>query len=391
MQSSSSVALQVVEYCDWGEPTEHEDGGCWAISNAENRETCILYGEIYINVPVSERGFGKRCAGGTLVPKPSSSSNATLSSSSELPSSSSVALSSSSHVHVWGNWVTTTSATCTTAGTERRTCIDDPSHFETRPIAQLSWGAWTTTTAATCTAAGTERRTCPGNASPAETRSIPRITPNPATEFCYNNSIVKKCAGNPQEFDPAKYECKNGKNGVYLKDNTTGYEAVLIGTQTWMAKNLNYNAEGSKCFRGNSTNCINHGRLYTWRMAMNLSTNCNSSSCAVQSRHQGICTSGWHIPSNAEWTTLINYVGGSSVAGTRLKINGTNNYGFAATFGGYADLIDYRNINNSGQWWTATQASATTAHRHAMTSSGNNVTSGPADKVMWYSVRCIKD
>jgi hypothetical protein len=68
--SSSSSGGTTVEYCDWGDPTEHGDGGCWQISDASNREQCVLYGvNIYTNVPQSGIGAGKRCQGGTLVPK----------------------------------------------------------------------------------------------------------------------------------------------------------------------------------------------------------------------------------------------------------------------------------------------------------------------------------
>jgi uncharacterized protein (TIGR02145 family) len=356
-QSSSSVAssssVQVVEYCDWGEPTEHEDGGCWPISNAENRETCILYGEIYINVPVSERGFGKHCAGGTLVPKPSSSSNATLSSSSELPSSSSSAHSSSSSIP-------SSSSSATLCGT---------------------------------------------------------VSYDPATQFCYNNSKVgNKCGINPQSsYNPDLYECKTAinPNGIFLKEPVSyggaSYEAVLIGTQVWMARNLNYNVSGSKCgdwssetfVDRNTTTCDSYGRLYNWNTAMNNAT----SSSANPSGRQGICPSGWHLPSDAEWTALMNFVGAS--AGTKLKArggwisgNGTDDYGFSALPGGTglpsgicppSIPVGFYNASFHGYWWSATQSNASNAWSREMGYNNGNVLRASDVKGRLWSVRCVKD
>jgi hypothetical protein len=82
---------------------------------------------------------------------------------------------SPSHSHTWGEWTTTTAATCTTAGVETRVCTQDASHTETRNIAALghNWGAWEVTTPATATQAGVETRTCTRDPSHTETRAIP--------------------------------------------------------------------------------------------------------------------------------------------------------------------------------------------------------------------------
>jgi len=142
------------------------------------------------------------------------------------------------------------------------------------------------------------------------------------------------------------------------------YKTVVIGTQTWMAENLNYVVEGSKCYGNDSANCDKYGSLYNWTTAMNLPASCNSSYCSgyIQSKHQGICPSGWHIPSDAEWTTLTDYVGGSSTAGTKLKAtsgwdsngNGTDEYGFSALPGAIG-LSDgsFGGVGYNGHWWSA--------------------------------------
>jgi hypothetical protein len=77
------------------------------------------------------------------------------------------------------------------------------------------------------------------------------------------------------------------------------YQTVVIGTQTWMAKNLNYNATGSKCYGGVDSNCNTYGRLSDWSTAMGFGSSCNSNTCSsqVQPNHRGVCPPGWHIPS----------------------------------------------------------------------------------------------
>ncbi|MCL2284209.1 MAG: hypothetical protein FWC26_12910 [Fibromonadales bacterium] len=90
------------------------------------------------------------------------------------------------------------------------------------------------------------------------------------------------------------------------RDNKT-YKTVVIGTQTWMAENLNYNASGSKCYDNADSNCVKYGRLYNWATAMYIDTTYNSSIYTASAKHKGVCPTGWHIPSNAEWTVLTNY------------------------------------------------------------------------------------
>jgi len=114
-----------------------------------------------------------------------------------------------------------------------------------------------------------------------------------------------------------------------------------------MAENLNCNVEGSVCFDADS--CEKYGRLYDWDAA------------------KKACPSGWHLPSDAEWTALENYVGGSSVAGTKLKStsgwynngNGMDEVGFSALPGGHGtDYNSFRSAGNIGNWWSATEHDA---------------------------------
>jgi uncharacterized protein (TIGR02145 family) len=151
------------------------------------------------------------------------------------------------------------------------------------------------------------------------------------------------------------------------------YGCVTIGTQVWMAQNLNYAGSGGNvgvCYDNQESNCDIYGRLYNWAAVMGFESICDSTFCVsqVQTRHQGICPAGWHVPSDAEWTTLINFVGGASTAGTRLKsesggwrdwdgrdANGTNNFGFSALPGGTRTNLGFTGIGRYGDWWSTTE------------------------------------
>jgi uncharacterized protein (TIGR02145 family) len=125
-----------------------------------------------------------------------------------------------------------------------------------------------------------------------------------------------------------------------FKDSRDGktYKKVTIGTQTWMAENLNYAANNSVCYGNSAENCAEYSRLYNWATA------------------KTACPTGWHLPSDDEWTMLTDNVGGSKTAGTKLKSaegwnkdgNGTDDYGFSAlpggsgsSGGGFDDAGDY--------------------------------------------------
>jgi len=180
---------------------------------------------------------------------------------------------------------------------------------------------------------------------------------------------------------------------------------VKIGEQVWMKENLNCNVSGSKCYNDNESNCATYGRLYNWVTAMNLPSNCNSSSCSgqVQPKHQGICPSGWHIPSDAEWTTLTDFVSGSSTAGTKLKSSdlwnsysgipkGTDDYGFAALPGGYGYSGGlFNGVGNLGYWWSATEDDADYAYYRSMNYYNEDVSRGNYDESSLFSVRCLQD
>lgn len=113
------------------------------------------------------------------------------------------------------------------------------------------------------------------------------------------------------------------------------YKTVCIGSQVWMAENLNYNASGSKCYQNDTNNCNTYGKLYNWNTAMDGSGSSSSNPSGVR----GICPQGWHLPSSSEWNELIAFLGGTHVAGGKMKATNlwlspntgaTNSSGFTA-------------------------------------------------------------
>ncbi|MCL2688617.1 MAG: hypothetical protein FWE57_02060 [Chitinispirillia bacterium] len=167
------------------------------------------------------------------------------------------------------------------------------------------------------------------------------------------------------------------------------YRTVTIGTQTWMAENLNYAGSSDDigvCNGNNPDNCAKYGRLYTWIEFM------GTGSQGSSTNHQGICPVGWHVPNDAEWTILTNFVGVN--AGTKLKSregwldngNGTDEFDFTALPGGVGSSY----IGEGGYWWSATEDGTSHAWSRIMSSS-IGVQRRNELKVYPFSVRCVKD
>jgi hypothetical protein len=128
-------------------------------------------------------------------------------------------------------------------------------------------------------------------------------------------------------------EDDNCKYGI-LADERDGqsYRTVDIGEQTWMAENLNYASESSKCYNDSLEYCDLYGRLYSWADAME------------------VCPSGWHLPSLDEWKILFTYAGGVDVSASKLRSSydwecynceGTDDYGFSVLpAGGYRTMYN---------------------------------------------------
>jgi uncharacterized protein (TIGR02145 family) len=155
------------------------------------------------------------------------------------------------------------------------------------------------------------------------------------------------------------------------------YRTVKIGTQNWMAENLNYEATNSQCYNYKESNCEIYGRLYNWETA------------------KTICPEGWKLPTRSEWNALLSYVG--DIAGVKLKAKsgiwgddyGIDSYGFGALPGGQL-ANEFKEINIAGNWLTATESNSNNAELIQM-DGGNGIKTHNVNKTYLFSVRCIED
>jgi len=174
------------------------------------------------------------------------------------------------------------------------------------------------------------------------------------------------------------------------------YKMVKIGTQTWMAKNLNYNVNGSKCYENKPANCDKYGRLYDWATAMKA------------------CPKGWHLPKNEDWDKLYRFADSTSgtdspyiseTAGKYLKTvsgwkdergkpgNGEDKYGFSALPGGFGDHDSRFNFANCwAVWWSASEYDHDLyAYNQHIICTDKVAYWSYNDKNYFFSVRCLKD
>ena len=195
------------------------------------------------------------------------------------------------------------------------------------------------------------------------------------------------------------------------------YKTVTIGTQTWMAENLNY-ADSTKtpslkgkswCYNNVAANCDVAGRLYTWAAAIDsvkLATDAENpldcgygKTCGLSGKVQGICPSGWHLPSQAEWNTLFAKVGGSSTAGTKLKSqsgwysngNGDDALGFSALPAGYFNYGDFSIDGVRAYFWSSTEYGSYDAYSMYLNYDFDDACLYNYGKGNGFSVRCLRD
>jgi uncharacterized protein (TIGR02145 family) len=199
------------------------------------------------------------------------------------------------------------------------------------------------------------------------------------------------------------------------------YNWVKIGNQVWMSENLAYLPSVSPLSEGISNsayyyvygyngtsvseakaavNYTTYGVLYNWPAAMDGT----ASSDANPSGVQGVCPSGWHLPSDAEWTELVNYLCGEEIAGGKMKETGyahwfypnygaTNGSGFTALPGGSNNPYGYSGlIRQTGWFWSATDCcSAMEALYFQLHCDVEYVNRVSCYKGTGFSVRCVKD
>ena len=181
---------------------------------------------------------------------------------------------------------------------------------------------------------------------------------------------------------------------------------VIIGNQIWTTKNLDVETyrngdaipqvqdaaawknlkTGAWCYYENNTaNGSSYGKLYNW-YAVN--------------DPRGLAPKGYHIPTDAEWTSLTNYLGGETIAGAKMKSssgwgnngNGTNTIGFAGLPGGFRNINgDFNYINAGGDWWSSSKDETDYAWYRYLNGNSGNVGSYNGPKQNGFSVRCLRD
>ena len=195
------------------------------------------------------------------------------------------------------------------------------------------------------------------------------------------------------------------------------YKTVKIGTQTWMAENLNYETENSYCYNDTASYCDKYGRLYTWAAAMDSAgtwsmngkgcgfyeydKNDNGKKCLSTYPVRGVCPEGWHLPMLTEMRALLSAVGGDSSAGKVLKSttgwdndgNGTDAFSFSAFPAGYtANNVCYGyEGNRRTDFMSSTESSNDRSYTMALFDVENKAHIVANSKVCGFSVRCIKD
>ena len=166
-----------------------------------------------------------------------------------------------------------------------------------------------------------------------------------------------------------------------LKDSRDGktYKTVKIGNQTWMAENLNYKTGESMCYGNKESNCKKYGRLYTWKTA------------------KQACPSGWHLPSEEEFKSLLATVGASEAEYSRnLRVrswkHGADKFGFSALPAGsyHSNIEEFSYLGGSTSFWSSTEGSSGSS-AYFLSFDDSSADAYDEDKDFGYSVRCLKD
>ena len=199
------------------------------------------------------------------------------------------------------------------------------------------------------------------------------------------------------------------KENELVKDiDGNSYNTVTIGTQTWLLENLrtirlNDGTEipnvtdinnwqmlktAAYCNYNNSDNSDSikiYGRLYNWYAV-------NSGKLAPQ---------GWHIPSQAEWATLADYLGSDVIAGDRLKLGGkhwlciepaaVNISGFSAVGSGHRSFGKFEDLRYTAEWWSTSENPPLKAYYRLVRCGYSNIFSESYSKDNGLAIRCIKD
>ena len=198
------------------------------------------------------------------------------------------------------------------------------------------------------------------------------------------------------------------------------YQSVIICSQVWTKSNLNVSkysdgtpipqvtdptawanlTTGAWCYYNNdAANGTTYGKLYNWYATAGIY---DAASLANPTLRKKLAPTGWHVPSDAEWTTLTTCLGGESLAGGKMKETGTahwdspntgatNSSGFTGLPGGYRYDDAFGNIGYSGLWWSSSEYYTAYAWYRDLDYSDGDADRYVNDKIYGFSVRCLRD
>ncbi|MEI6752953.1 MAG: FISUMP domain-containing protein [Paludibacter sp.] len=250
----------------------------------------------------------------------------------------------------------------------------------------------------------------PAESSPQKMKSVAGITS--MLYHAYDQLLFKAVSGNFSTIiTDVPYESKNINFEFIACQDADGnyYTAVTIGTQTWMAENL----RTTKYRTGETVPNVTDATVWSTLFTGAWCDNANNPLIGVRFGHlynyasvadpRNIAPVGWHVATDAEWTTLSTYLGGGNVAGGKLKETGTvdwlspnagatNQSGFNALAGGGRSYDGtFGPAGYGGGWWSSTPVDITTAWGWKVVYNDATVAKYPTPMSIGGSVRCVKD
>ena len=167
-----------------------------------------------------------------------------------------------------------------------------------------------------------------------------------------------------------------------------GYNSILVAKTLNNIACIHFEQQHSCNYNNSSSNDVTYGKLYNW-YAVNTSK---------------LCPTGWHVPTESEWTVLTDYLtanGHSGAEGNALKAtsgwnnggNGTDDFGFLGLPGGYRSYYNgtFYSIGGYGYWWSSSLSSTANARSRYVYSTNDYVNSYNTNKKNGFSVRCLRD
>jgi uncharacterized protein (TIGR02145 family) len=236
-----------------------------------------------------------------------------------------------------------------------------------------------------------------------------------------NAGVACPAVDSTQTLNSVVGSCIVSNPGAGVTYGGVNYPTVVLGNgQEWMAQNLRTtqyndgtaitlvtdNAQWAANWNNGTTvpmmswydndqatyTANTFGALYNW-YAVSPTTNGNRNVCPV----------GWHVPTDAEYTLLTDYLGGESVAGGKMKSTGTqywqspntaatNESGFSGLPGGGRNINGtFLDVSNTGYWWSSTENGTNSAWYRELSYGYGNVGRGNLGKANGFSVRCLRD